>query len=571
MALDGIFLKQLVDDIKPSLLYSKIDKITQPEKDELIINLRKGKDNKRLLISASSSFPRIHFTSLTKKNPMQPPMFCMVLRKHLTNGKIIDLKQINGDRLLIIKIESLNELGDNVTYSLIIEIMGRHSNISLVNDSTEKIIDCIKHISADVNSYRLLLPGVKYIYPPQVNKLNPYDFTLDDLKNIINNNQFNFDDKFSQNIFTGVSYNFSKYYYNKFKNIPINNIDQIFNESNKLFKNISDNKNFIAIKDLNDNLKDFYCINLSENSNTISYDSGSELLESYFSKKDKQDRINNKSHYLNKLINTNIERCNKKQKILNRTLEDCKSKENYRVYGDLLTSYIYTIKKGQKFAEINNFYSENNEIIKIQLDENKTPSENIQLYYKKYNKLKKSEISAIEQLEKNKEEITYLNSVSLLLQQSENYDEIEEVKKELISEGYIKFKKSNNKKKSNTVKPLHFISSDGFNIYVGKNNIQNDYLTLKFADNNNLWFHTKTIPGSHVIIKGFDPPDSTILEAASLAAYYSKGRDSSQVPVDYTLIKNVKKPNGAKAGMVIYTTNKTIYVTPNEKELPSIK
>ena len=567
MALDGVFLKQLVDDIKPSLLYSKIDKITQPEKDELIIALRKNKDNNKLLISASSTFPRMHFTEMPKKNPMQPPMFCMVLRKHLSNGKIININQINGDRIVVLTIENLNELGDNVTYSLIIEIMGRHSNISLVNDTTGKIIDCIKHISSDVNSYRLLLPGAKYIYPPSTNKLDPYNFTYEDFSNFISNNSLEFNDKFAQNVFTGVSHKLSKYYYNHLKE---KNIDRkiLFSESKNLFEFINNNKTFIAIKDSSDKLRDFYCTNLDNDPcNIITYDNASKLLDSYFYKKDKQDRINNKAHYLSKLINTNIDRCNKKYKVLKKTLDECKTKENFKIYGDLLTSYIYTIQKGQKFAKINNFYSENNELVEIPLDENKTPSENIQLYYKKYNKLKKSEISALEQIEKNEKEIEYLNSVSLLLQQSDNYEEIEEVRKELIEEGYIKYKKNISKKKNSTVKPLHYISSDGFDIYVGKNNIQNDYLTLKFADNNNLWFHTKNIPGSHVIIKGFNPPESSILEAASLAAYYSKGRESSNVPVDYTLIKYVKKPNGAKAGMVIYTTNKTIYVTPTEPTL----
>ena len=249
-------------------------------------------------------------------------------------------------------------------------------------------------------------------------------------------------------------------------------------------------------------------------------------------------------------------------KVLEKTLKECEAKEDYRIKGELLTSYIYGFKKGDKDVSVLNYYSENEEYLKISLDENKTPSENIQFYFKKYNKLKNAEEASINQLSINEDELNYLNSVLTSLETADNYADIEEIKKELIETGYVRFRKEKNKNKIKTNKPLHFISSDGIDIYVGKNNIQNDYLTLKFAEKTDTWLHTKIIPGSHVIIKGKNIPESTLLEAATLAAFYSKGKNSTKVPVDYTLVKNVKKPSGAKPGMVIYSTNKTLYIDP---------
>lgn len=289
------------------------------------------------------------------------------------------------------------------------------------------------------------------------------------------------------------------------------------------------------------------------------------MLDNFFSMKDKQERLANRSTDLQKLIHTNIERCNKKSRILTDNIEEGAKKEIYKIKGDLLTSYIYTLKPGDKEVSLLNFYSEEEEYLKIALDPYKSPSENIQKYYKRYNKLKKSEEWALEQLEKNEEELTYLNSVLTNIQNVDSYDEIDAIKSELMETGYIKFKASKKgTKKNKENKPLHFITSKGFDIYVGKNNIQNDYLSLKFAHKNDIWLHTKEIPGSHVIIKGFNVDDETLSEAAIIAAHYSKGKNNSKVAVDYTEIKNLRKPNGAKPGMVIYYTNKTIYVDPEK-------
>ncbi|MDU5110923.1 MAG: NFACT RNA binding domain-containing protein [Clostridium sp.] len=566
MALDGIYLYSLVSDFKKSILNSKIDKINQPEKDEIVLTLRKGRENIKLLISASSRFPRIHITSISKPNPLQAPMFTMVMRKYLIGGRITDILQLNGDRIIELHIESTDELGFNSKYILVVEIMGRHSNITLVRDRDKKVMECIKHLSLDKNTYRVLYPGVEYVYPPTSSRLNPFDFSYESYNSYILTNDIPIDENIFSNIFTGISKSLSKNLYKKFSydNNTINK--QSFYNSFKIFiENIDNIFSYKIYKD-EKSFKDFHCVNLfnlDKEYQEVEFDNPNILLDNYFATKDKQDRLNSRSIDMQRLITTNIERCNNKEKKLNDILKECAKKDSYKIKGDLLTSYIYMIKRGEKNIEVLNFYNEENEeYIKIDLDENKSPSENVQYYYKKYNKLKKSEESAIDQLEKNNGELEYLTSVLTNIINCENYDEIDEIKKELVETGYLRFKGNNKNKKSKASKPIHLKSSDGIDIYVGKNNIQNDNLTLKFANKNHYWLHTKNIPGSHVILCSDNPSDIALEEAASLAAYYSKAKNSSKVPVDYTKVKNIKKPNGAKPGMVIYHTNNTIYVEP---------
>jgi predicted ribosome quality control (RQC) complex YloA/Tae2 family protein len=569
MALDGIYLYSLVNDLQKSILNSKIDKINQPEKDEIILTMRKDRSNIKLLISASPRFARIHLTSSVKPNPIKAPMYLMVLRKYILGGRIISLTQKDDDRIIIMEIENRDELGFDSVYSLIIEIMGRHSNITLVRNRDNKVMESIKHITPDINSFRVLYPGVNYVYPPSSTKLSPFSTTYEDFSSYISKNSIVFDANFYSNCFTGISKLLSsELYYNT---IEVNNsptrpeiYENFKNFTENLQKNISYNiyTNKIGI------LKDFYCLKLKtleKEFSTLSYDDPNTLMDAFYVKKDKQDRLQNKSVDLQKLVHTNIERCNKKARILKETLAECEEKEAFRIKGDLLTSYIYTIKKGDKECTLLNFYNENEEeYIKIKLNETKTPSENIQFYYKKYNKLKTSEEYAKVQLEKNLQEIDYLNSVLTNILNADDYSEIEEIKNELIETGYVRFRKNNKTpKKVKTSKPLHFVSSDGIDIYVGKNNLQNDYLSLKFANKNHLWLHAKDIPGSHVIVSAFEVPDKTLEEAAIIAGFYSKGKDSLKVPVDYTKVKELKKPNGSKPGMVIYHTNKTIIINPS--------
>ncbi len=570
MAIDGIYLYSLVQDLKKSILNSKIDKINQPEKDEIIITLRKERKNLKLLISASPKYPRFNLTTVSKSNPLQAPMFTMVLRKYLIGGRIIDIVQQEGDRIVKFLIESSDELGFNSIYSLIIEIMGRHSNITLVRERDNKIMECIKHISPSMNSYRVLYPGIDYKYPPKSTKINPFSFNDTTLQDFVNKNSIIFNKNFFVSCFTGISKPLSEHlfieYNKKYTDFSPQNI---YNFINDFLNTLLDNESFKIYKDENGNYIDFYVTQLNQLENNFSFEvleNIHELMDKYYLEKDKQERIKGRSVNLQKLVITNIDRCIKKENKLNDVLKKCEDKDNFKIKGDLLTSYIYSIKKGDRNFTTFNFFSEKGEEITIPLDENKTPSENIQSYYKKYNKLKKSEESAIEQLEKNDEELQYLYSVLTNIENCENYSEIDDIKEELISTGYVRKRKANGKssKKAKSSKPIHYISSDGIDIFVGKNNIQNDYLSLKFANKNFMWLHTKNIPGSHVIICSNNIPDNTLVEAATLAAHYSKAKDSSKVPVDYTLVKNLKKPNGSNPGMVIYHTNYTIYVEPSE-------
>ena len=570
MAIDGIYLYSLVQDLKKSILNSKIDKINQPEKDEIIITLRKERKNLKLLISASPKYPRFNLTTVSKSNPLQAPMFTMVLRKYLIGGRIIDIIQQEGDRIVKFLIESSDELGFNSIYSLIVEIMGRHSNITLVRERDNKIMECIKHISPSMNSYRVLYPGIDYKYPPKSTKINPFSFNDTTLQDFVNKNSIIFNKNFFVSCFTGISKPLSEHlfieYNKKYTDFSPQNI---YNFINDFLNTLLDNESFKIYKDENGNYIDFYVTQLNQLENNFSFEvleNIHELMDKYYLEKDKQERIKGRSVNLQKLVITNIDRCIKKENKLNDVLKKCEDKDNFKIKGDLLTSYIYSIKKGDRNFTTFNFFSEKGEEITIPLDENKTPSENIQSYYKKYNKLKKSEESAIEQLEKNDEELQYLYSVLTNIENCESYSEIDDIKEELISTGYVRKRKANGKssKKAKSSKPIHYISSDGIDIFVGKNNIQNDYLSLKFANKNFMWLHTKNIPGSHVIICSNNIPDNTLVEAATIAAHYSKAKDSSKVPVDYTLVKNLKKPNGANPGMVIYHTNYTMYVEPSE-------
>ena len=570
MAIDGIYLYSLVQDLKKSILNSKIDKINQPEKDEIIITLRKERKNLKLLISASPKYPRFNLTTVVKSNPLQAPMFTMVLRKYLIGGKIIDIVQQEGDRIVKFLIEASDELGFNSVYTLIVEIMGRHSNITLVRERDNKIMECIKHIAPSMNSYRVLYPGITYKYPPESTKINPFSFNDTTLQEFMDKNSVIFNKNFFVSCFTGISTSLSEHLFIEYnKNYIDFSINNICSFINNFINTLLDNEIFIIYKDKDGDYIDFYVTPLNQLEGNYSFEVINdihELMDKYYLEKDKQERIKGRSVNLQKLVTTNIERCIKKENKLNDLLKKCEDKDDFKIKGALLTSYIYSIKKGDKTFTTVNFFSEDAEEITIPLDENKTPSENVQSYYKKYNKLKKSEESAIDQLEKNDAELQYLYSVLTNIENCESYTEIDDIKEELISTGYVRKRKFNgkNSKKSKESKPLHYISSDGIDIFVGKNNIQNDYLSLKFANKNFMWLHTKNIPGSHVIICSNNIPDSTLVEGATLAAHYSKAKESSKVPVDYTLVKNLKKPNGANPGMVIYHTNYTIYVEPSE-------
>lgn len=573
MALDGIFIYSIAEELRKNLINGRVDKINQPEKDEILISIKNSYRTFKLLISASAVYPKIHLTNSSKQNPAKAPAFCMVLRKHLNNSRLVNIRQLGTDRVLLLDFESLDELGFNSIYTLIVETMGRHSNITLVRSRDNIIMDSIKHVTPEINSFRSLYPGIEYVYPPASTKLNPFNFDLSDYKDYITKNAIEFNKSMFSSLFTGVSLQFSKELFYRLEVQNISGDEDIYEFINNIFHSIKEGSFSFSYYIENGSMKDFYCISL-ESLHKLKEklcSTPSELIEHFYYEKDKFDRLNNKSNDLQKIINTNLDRCYKKLDILKNTLDECTEADKYKLYGELITANIYSIKQGQKEACVLNYYAENEEYINIKLSENKTPSENSQYYYKKYNKLKKSYEAANTQIELTENEISYLQSVLTNIKNAEEYDTIEEIKKELVLTGYVKFKKENTSKNRTSSKPIHLLSSDGIHIFIGKNNIQNDYLTLKFADKHDTWLHTKNIPGSHVIIKKYgDIPEKTLLEAAGLAAYYSKAKDSSKVPVDYTEVKNVHKPNGAKPGMVIYYTNSTIYVAPEKFELKEV-
>ena len=586
MALDGFTLSNIIYELKSNIIGGRVDKVYQPEKDEIILQIRNKGNAYKLLLTANASSPRLHFTTIQKENPINAPLFCMVLRKHLSSGKIIDITQPKFERIVNIQVESINELGDYSVKTLIFEIMGKHSNIILIDDKNN-ILESIKHISFDKSSVREVLPSRSYSLPPSQNKKNPLETNFKEFMDIIKNSMPTKAQQIIYKSYNGISPILaSEICINANVDPSINTEELLDNQIEDLYKsldkiiklNLQEKFNPQIIYNENDTVLDFtvFDFTMFNNLEKKYFSSISELLEFFYKSKDLTYRLNQKSQDLKKLISQNIERCAKKKEIQQKTLKDIENRDNLKLYGELITSNIYAIKKGMTKVKLNNFYSENFEEVEIRLDPNLTPAENAQKYFKKYNKEKRTFIALQEQIKQNNEELLYLESVLNSVQTCSDEYDIKEIRAELAEQGFLKRQKNNknNKQKSNKkAKPLHFISSDGFHIYVGKNNTQNDELTLRFAKSLDMWFHTKDIAGSHVIVVSYgkDIPNSTLNEAANLAAYYSKATNSSLVPVDYTLKKFIKKPNGAKPGMVIYETNKTAYITPDEKLIENME
>lgn len=587
MPFDGITVSSLVTELKQKILYGKIEKIYQPEKDEIILNIRKDKDNHKLLISASSVFPKIHLSFEKKDNPITAPAFCMLLRKHLTGSRIISIKQPSLERVIEITLDCIDEMGYNIEKSLVIEIMGRHSNIIFINCNDLTVIDSIKRVNRDMSSIRIVLPGVKYVYPPAEDKIDPLtvceEFFCNDIESLKGSTKAN---KYLVKRYYGISPIVAQEVcinagiepdadlkgiektpclklFNEFKQV-INIVKAMQYEPNIITEN---NKN-IDFSPINLKVYDVY--------EKRYIDSISKVIQIFYSEKDKQDRIRQKTSDLHKTAGNRLDRNLRKLDILQSEYDDAKKGDYYKLCGDLIMSNLYTLEKGLSKALLTNYYSENQEAIEIKLDVNLTPSKNAQKYYKMYNKSKNALNLLTEQMIQARDEIQYLEGVIDSMEKCSHEEEINEIKNELRQQGYIKKSKEKKSKIQKSSKPsnaMHFISSSGFDIYVGKNNTQNDYITHKFASFNDIWMHVKNIPGSHVIIKTNNqtPDEITLLEAANLAAYYSKGKLSSKIPVDYTQKKNVKKPSGGKPGFVIYDNYKTFYVTPDEGKINKMK
>ena len=583
MAFDGITVSAIKAEIEDKILGGRIDKVYQPEKDEIILGIRSMGQAYKLLLTSNASNPKFHFTQTNPSNPMTPPLFCMVMRKHLQSGKIIKIEQPDFDRILNIYVESLNELGVYSVKKLVLEIMGRHSNI-ILTDENNTILDCIKHIGHDTSSVREVLPGREYTLPPSQGKINTLELDNNNFNEVLENNpSFEIQSVIYKN-YTGISPIAASeicYRANVNGSTPVEALTDIqkeivFNKFAELVEDIKANR-FYPESITNEKGKtiDFSPIEMTQfNGLEIKkYTSISELIESFYANRDFAYRIGQKTQDLRKLITQNIERCIRKKDIQMQTLRSIKNRDELRLKGELLTANIYSIKKGMTTVELPNYYSENQELVAIELDSNKTPSENAQKYYKAYNKAKRTFEALKDQIKSNDEELAYLESVLTSVNNCTDEQDVKEIRRELREEGYVKKVKNQKDKSKKHSVPLHFISQDGFDIYVGKNNIQNDELTLKFARPRDIWMHTKNIPGSHVIIvaNGQTIPDTTLNEGAMLSAFYSKAKNSSKVPVDYTEKKNVKKPNGSKPGFVIYETNKTAYITTSEEEIKKIR
>lgn len=573
MAFDGITLSCMTTELNNILKDGRVEKVLQPEYDEIILAVRSGGKNRRLVLSASSSNPRIHFTDVQKENPEKAPMFCMLLRKHLAGGKIVGVFQPDFERVVEIHIESRDEMGDTSVKRLIIEVMGRVSNIILA-DGAGRVLGSIKHIDFSVSQVRQLIPGMLYEMPPSQGKINPLEADKSKVMEMLEGYSLTAD-KFLLDTFTGIGPLSAREIAYRATGATDTNCELMSIEQKNKFADFfveffAEIKNGefspVLLYKNEGKVWDFSGIDITHYEGAVKvekYEDLNEAVNGYFKTKDFAERMSQKSAGLMKFVDNNIQRCQKKLALQQQKMKDCKSKEKYKIMGDLITANLYRINDGDTIAEVENFY-ENMEIIKIELKPELSLSQNAQRYYKLYQKLKNAEIVTKEQMGIAEAELDYLESVKENIMIAESEKDINELKDELYQQGYHVKKPEKSKMRKQVSKPLEFQLSDGFVAYVGRNNMQNDELTLRQSRANDLWFHTKFIHGSHTVIKtnGRVPSDDVIVEAAKICSYYSKARNSANVPVDYTIIKNVKKPSGAKPGMVIYDNYNTVNVKP---------
>ncbi|MCM3689936.1 Rqc2 family fibronectin-binding protein [Neobacillus niacini] len=568
MSFDGLFTKAMVDELVRTLKGGRINKVHQPYKNEVILTIRANGVNQKLLFSAHPSYARVQLTNEAYENPSEPPMFCMLLRKHIEGYILEDVYQVGNDRMIIFEIKGRNEIGDISYKQLIIEIMGRHSNIILVDKTRNIILDSVKHVSFAVNSHRAILPGQPYIYPPEQNKQNPFLAVEDDVLRKIDFNSGKLDRQLVEH-FAGTSPLFAKEVIFQSGIANRTTVPKTFIQIIDKIKSGAIEPSIIATE----NKEVYYLFPLEHVKGEVkSFSTLSEMLDRFYFGKAERDRVKQQGNDIERLIINEKEKNEKKIEKLENTLREAEKAEQFQRFGELLTANLYAAKKGMKEIEVVDYYDEMGGTVAILLDPRKTPSENAQKYFSKYQKAKNSVSIVIEQIEKAREEVFYFENL-LQQVQSASPKDIQEIREELIEGGYIRGRQKRNAKKISNAKPIldHYLSSDGTELIVGKNNKQNDYLTNKLAARDEIWLHTKDIPGSHVVIRSKDPSEGTIYEAANLAAYFSKARNSSSVPVDYTKVRYVKKPNGAKPGFVIYDNQQTVYVTPEEEMVLKLK
>lgn len=584
MAFDGITIAGITKELNQLLTGGRIYKIAQPESDELLLTVKNNGSQYRLLLSADASLPLVYLTDKNKQSPMTAPGFCMLLRKHLQNARILDITQPGLERIIRIRLEHLNEMGDLCQKTLVIEIMGKHSNIIFCNENT--IIDSIKHISGIVSSVREVLPGREYFIPQTQSKQEPLAF----LEETPDAGRQDFKEKLLSMpmplykalycAYTGFSPVMAQeicFRAGLDGDIPAGSqtpeaLERLYDTFLALLKQI-------ASGDFQPNIIyekktpiEFAALPLTlyADKDAVSFDSVSEVLEHYYEEKNTLTRIRQKSADLRKIVQTALERNIKKYDLQLRQMKDTEKREKYRIYGELLNTYGYGAEPGARSLEALNYYTD--EMITIPLDDTLTPSENAKKYFDKYGKMKRTFEALSELTIEVKAEIEHLESIAAALDIALQEEDLVQIKEELIENGYIR-RKGGGKKIKVTSRPFHYLSSDGFHMYVGKNNYQNDELTFKLASGNDWWFHAKGIAGSHVIVRteGKELPDRTFEEAARLAAWYSKGREQEKVEIDYLQKKNVKKPNGAKPGFVVYYTNFSMAIDSDISGLEQIK
>lgn len=568
MSFDGLFTRMMTKEISSALSSGRINKIYQPFKNEIILQVRANGKNHKLLLSAHPSYARVQLTNEAYDNPNEPPMFCMLLRKHLEGSFIENIYQIGLDRMICIEVKGRNELGDISYKKLVIEIMGRHSNILLIDQEKNIILDSIKHVSFSVNSHRAILPGQPYILPPGQEKLEPFRLEENDILRKVDFNAGKLDKQLVEQ-FSGISPLFAR--------------EIVFRSG--LANRVTLPKTFISLMNqiqngsiepsitINGQKEAFYFLPLEHmKGEPRFFERLSDVLDRFYFGKAERDRVKQQANDLERFVQNELEKNEKKIKKLQATLVDANKAEEFQLFGELLTANMYALQKGMKEIEVINYYNEDGETITIPLDPLKSPSENAQKYFSKYQKAKNSIDIVKEQISLAEKELSYFDSLGQQLMAASIRD-IAEIREELVEEGYIRERQKRKTKNNNHGKPQleSYISSDGTEILVGKNNKQNDYLTNKLAARDEIWLHTKDIPGSHVVIRSKNPSEETIKEAAILAAYFSKARLSGSVPVDYTKIRNVKKPNGSKPGFVIYDNQHTLYISPDEEKVLSLK
>lgn len=579
MAFDGITIANIVTELNQTITGGKINKIAQPENDELIITIKNQRKQYRLFLSASASLPLIYLTETNKPSPLTAPNFCMLLRKHIGSGKIIAIEQPGMERIIRFTIEHLNELGDLCTKYLIVEIMGKHSNIIFCNEE-DQIIDSIKHVSAHMSSVREVLPGRPYFIPETQSKLNPFVLTEEIFQEKIFPRPVNVAKAIYTSI-TGISPLIAEevcYRAGIDGGIPTDGLEDVervhlAHTFLRMVDDIRDGHFEPNIIYKGKEPVEFACFPLSQYQDyrAVSYPSIFPVLETYYAEKNIVTKMRQKTVDLRKIVQNALERNVKKYQLQQKQLKDTEKKEKYRVWGELLNTYGYEVEPGAKSMEALNYYT--NEMIQIPLDETMTPQENAKKYFDKYSKLKRTKGALDTLLQETGDEIKHLESIAASLDIASSEEDLVQIKEEMMEYGYVKRKNTGGKKVKVTSRPYHYISSDGYDIYVGKNNFQNDELSFKFASGNDWWFHAKGQPGSHVIVKSKNEelPDRTFEEAGKLAAYYSKGRQAPKVEIDYTQKKNLRKPTGGKPGFVVYYTNYSLLIEPDITGLQQIQ